>query len=428
MPVSRKRRPRPTSRRRNAHRKRPAYTSGPGLEEVPLRTLLAEPPDTDTVECLRRGLEAGARGDAEDALKHELSGAYILQNPCRFMLHDLIEQGADAPPWAYSRWCADLAYRSMLMAEDPRADEAVRFVMATLHTYAVQRVADDPIDFRVLGASVAASDHVAQDIALYALGGLRDYLEHRAGPGLLMRCDRIREWVDSDIGAYELVQITGCRLVLRSFADGGQVEALNIGAASQAGDEAFVGRLVPITAEPGLMFATRPMTVDRVTAQAVAASRGNDDPLAWVWALSDAVGSGRATEGFHHTETTLYTSDLPLPDLVFDRNGVLQTEESEAGRIVELRAKGYPFLVANAVGVLEVGLIAAQVSDRSAAVVAPHVAAALATPGAYAAAARECVGPGTARAWRILAAAAPDHVADRLNALADLAAANLIIR
>jgi hypothetical protein len=101
--------------------------------------------------------------------------------------------------------------------------------------------------------------------------------------------------------------------------------------------------------------------------------------------------------------------------------GEAASADEEAGRITDLRAKGYSAAVANALAVIEVGLISAEVSDRAAAVVSPHVVAALSTPGAFEAAAIECTGPDTADAWRILAAGVPEHVAERLHSLAGLA-------
>ena len=104
---------------------------------------------------------------------------------------------------------------------------------------------------------------------------------------------------------------------------------------------------------------------------------------------------------------------MPIPEV-----SLRDEKPSEAGRLVELRAKGYSADVANALGVLEVGLIAAGVSDQAAAVVAPHVAAALAIPGTFAAAQAECTGPDTADAWRVLAGVIPEHLTEQCRLLA----------
>lgn len=388
------------------------------MRRVSVRTLLETPPDSEDLDCIARALEAGRQGDAATSLAHELSGLVILESPHRHAMQDLIDQGEHAPPWAYSRWCADLAYRSMLMAADPRIDEAVHMVMTTLHLDAAERAIDDT-DALHLGTRIASGDHVAQDIALYELGGLRDYVLEHAGPGLLERTDKVLGWADeARVGAYEVLGLRGCRLVLRDMSDSRTVEVLNVGAFTGVDAPALVGRLAPITAEPGLMFARRPLPVDLRTAGRVGESVNDDDALGWLWALSFSLCEG-ATEGFHLTPSTPYTSDLPYP-----RYAGCEGEfdpESASPRVAELCALGHDPVVANALCVLEMGLTAAQVSDLAAAGVSPHVMAALATPGVYESAKTECVGPETAAAWRVLAGVVPDHGTDRLLELAALA-------
>ena len=137
--------------------------------------------------------------------------------------------------------------------------------------------------------------------------------------------------------------------------------------------------------------------------------------MAWLVRLSEAMFQHGLREGFHATPTTPFTSDLPFLDIDEHRDA-----PSEAGRIVELRAKGHSSEVANALGVLEVGLIAAGVSDEAAAVVGPHIAAVLAIPAVFAAAQEECTGTGTADGWRVLAGVVPDHLTEHCLRLAAL--------
>lgn len=419
MPVSRKRR-RPSTRRPSTphpstRRARPAAHEREDREvvEVSLRDLLLREPDEADTACLARALEAGARGDAQAALAHELSGTVIVQSLHRFVMQDLLDHGELAPAWAYSRWCLDLAYRSMLLTQDPRTDAAVRYVLATLYPESVERAGEDEDEWRMLGTRLAASDDTVQGIALFELGGLADYLREVAEPGLLTRTDRVHEWADASVGVYRLETLQGCRRVLRDLVSGDRVEVLNIGSANAGPGDALIGRIVPITDEPGLMFASHPMWVDDQTAQTVAAAVRGGEPLGWLMGLSEAMAERRLPEGFHTTPTTPFTSDLPIPEV-----DLHDEKPSEAGRIVELRAKGHSAEVANALGVLEVGLIAAGVSDNAAAAVAPHVTAALVTPGAFAAAQTECTGPDTADAWRILAGVVPGHLTERCLVLA----------
>ena len=388
------------------------------VARVSMRDLVENPPDAHDIDCLRRALDAGARGDAPASLAHELAGSVIVETLHRFALKDLVDHGDTAPAWAYSRWCADLAYRSMFLAEDPRVDAAVRYVMAWLYPESVSRALDDAVEFKVLGTALAAGDHLVADLALYEFGGLADYIEERAETGLLDRTDRVQDWAKAPMRVFEFVDFRGCRLVLRDLVDGGEVQALNLGGRSEASDDGLIGRLVPITSEPGLMFAAAPISVDMGMARTVADALRMPEPLGWLCELSTALVDGRCQEGFHRTPSTWSTSDLPIPEAVV---GEAASAHEEAGRITDLRAKGYPADVANALAVLEVGLISAEVSDRTAAVVSPHVVAALGTPGTFEAAATECTRSDTADAWRILAAVVPDHVAERCRTLARIA-------
>jgi hypothetical protein len=305
----------------------------------------------------------------------------------------------------------------MLLVQDPRTDAAIGCVLAALYPESLERAGEDDDEWRVLGTRLAASDHAVQDIALFEMGGLADYLSEVAQPGLLTRTDRIHEWAEASIGVYRVEALQGCRLVLRDLVGGDPVEVLNLGSANSGPGDALIGRVVPTSDEPGLIFASHPMCLDDQAAQAVAEAVRGGEPLGWLYGLAEAMAEGGLAEGFHAVPLTPYTSDLAI------RGVDLRDEKpSEAGRIVELRAKGHSADVANALGVLEVGLIAAGISDQAAAAAAPHVAAALATPGAFAAAQAECTGRDMADSWRVLAGVVPDHLTElcrRLAAQAD---------
>lgn len=365
---------------------------------------------------MRAALDAGARGDLEACLRHELSGAVVLESPRYAQLHDLLDLGDAAPAWAYSRWCLDLAYRTMLLDPVPLADHAVKMVLAALYPESLGRALGDLTAFRVLGTRVAAIDTVVEDVALFELGGLHDYLDHVAQPGLIGRADRIAEWADARMGVFAYRATRGCRLVLTDMRTGRDVEVLNIGAMSMVGEEHLVGRLVPISAEPGLMFASRPIPVDPATAEDIADAALDDElgSLTWLFALGLAVELDRAPEGFHVVGITPYSSDLPY--LISSGD-----EPEEAPYIAELRAKGYSEDVAHAVGSIDVALLAAELSDQGAAAAGPHVTAALTIPGGFDAAIVECTAPETAKAWELLTAVVPEHVAPRCRELAERA-------
>ena len=111
------------------------------------------------------------------------------------------------------------------------------------------------------------------------------------------------------------------------------------------------------------------------------------------------------------TEQTPFTSDLTIM-------APQDRAEPVAPRMQDLIDRGHSAAVADAIGVLEVGLIAAEVNADSVGPVVPHVTAALQVPGAFEAAIDECTGPGTAQGWLLLAEAAPEHVRQRCLDLA----------
>jgi hypothetical protein len=214
------------------------------------------------------------------------------------------------------------------------------------------------------------------------------------------------------MGAYGFVDTSGATLLLRDLTSDEEVRVLNIGAMSaRSRGDCLVGRIVPICSAPGLMFESRPVAVDTVTAQAVAVLIRDEEPLGWLTALADARDDGRLPIGFSCTEQTPFTSDLT----------VLSREEREqppAPRMSDLMRKGHSADVANAVGVLEVGLISAQVNPNSVGPVVPHVMAAMRVPGAFEAALVECTAPHDALGWEVLAEAVSEQVRLRCLELA----------
>lgn len=432
MPNSRNRRHRPTraktrrSMSQERRRARVETVAGAETESVALRELLQGPPTSKDLAAVTNSFESGKKGDLADCLRHELSGRYILESPHRFMLQDLLDQGENAAAWAYSRWCLDLAAQSMLLTNDPRFDRAVEFVTLAMYPATADELIEfqDVESFRMLAAQVAASDPIVRDLALFESGGLRDFIENTAQPGLLDRTDNIGRWVASAVSAYKFKDFRGCRLVLQDLVRGEEIEVLNLGAMSETVDECLVGRVVPISTEPGWMFATRPLAVDEHTARGVVTAGRIGGPLGWCTVLGIAVEDGRLSEGFH-CGFTPFTSDLLLPELVVDDEGS-STEAGfqlpgQAAYLTELAARGHSADVANALAVLELCLTAAGISDHAAAVSAPHVTAALQTRGAFEAAREECTRPDAADAWWILAAVVPEHLAERCRVLARLA-------
>lgn len=406
MPKSRNRR---KSRPRRPHARREVITLRPGQDITPFLT-------PDDIAHLAGAIDAAARGDVRGTIEHELAGLVVEESLTVPRLQDLLVSDA-VPAWVYSRWCVDQALRWMLFHEDPRTDEAARITLASTHRDRLDTLLDDPTGLIEYGNLVVAADWVCHQLATYEYGGLADFLDLRAESGLLDKSDRVHDWWAAPMSVYAFLEMAGSALVLHDLVTDDEVRALNVGAMSdRAGRDLLLGRVVPISTEPGLMFESRPIALDAETAQDAASRIRAGRRLGWLAALAAARDQGRLPIGFSCTEHTLFTSDLVArwPD---------ELGEEPAPRMQDLMSRGHSYAVANAVGVLECALIAARISPDSVGAVVPHVAAAMGVPGAFEAALLECAGPDTAAEWRVLAGVTPEHVSGRCHALADRAGA-----
>ncbi len=378
--------------------------------------------------------EAAARGDAEAALHHLMAGAVVVGSPLPHQLRELALLGDEAPPWAYSRWCVGQAYRWLLLVQDPRT------TLAVLDTIAAAYPDADPdrpfgVERVEFGTRVAAGDWICQQLAVHEYDGLLDFLDVRAEDGLLSRTDRVRSWATARMGAFRLDHLVGDRLVLTDLATRGEVEALNIGAATDRRLGAYLlGRLVPVSVEPGSMFESRPVEIDATTAGHVALSVREGDPLGWLDAVEVARRQGRLAPYFSTGQTTLLTSDIVPERWAVEperagrparRVGGPDEEDDDgavAARLAELRAAGLDDLQANGVMVAEVALLVAEASPQAAAAVGPHLAVVLVEPRVRAAVRRHCTAPEDAPAWSLLAHCTPEPARSRCRELAEQSA------
>jgi hypothetical protein len=406
MPKSRKRKIR---RKSGQPRRQRIATLRPGQD---LSHLLTE----EDHELMRAEIDAGARGDALAALNFHEAGLQVEGSLRRYQLRELVILGDDAPPWAYSRWCLDVAYHWMLLEQDPRVDDAVRQLMLCTHVDAAMATLDDPVAFAELGTRIAAGDRLCQQLALYEYGGLWDFLDVKAESGLIDRCDQILAWSEQPMNGYVIKDARGPLLHAVDLRTGGEVDVLNIGALTDLDRGApVIGRLGPISSDPGLMFQGRPIAVDLTTAQGVAESSGpQDDWPRWVPAVADGAHDGRLPHAFSCDRPTLYCSDIAAID-----EGVDSDDLDAPGRLTELRATGLDDIVANGVMVAEVALIAVEVSGPDAvSAVGPHLASVIVEPRVLEALRVHCTGPEHEHHWDILAAGTVEPVRSRCTELA----------
>jgi hypothetical protein len=256
-----------------------------------------------------RAADAAAMADARLAWEHETAGLYVVESPYRHQLREIADLGDRAPGWLYSRWCAAQAYRWMLMERDPRTDAAVRETMAVSHWEFLGDLADVS-EFREYGTRIAAGDWICEELCVHEFRGLADFLDVRATDVLLDRCDQVREWVGAPMSGYLLDQAGGDRLIATDLRTDLRLEVLNIGAMrGRAPGAAVLGRVVPIGTGPGAMFASRPVEVDRLTADLAARLTTPEDPTGWLDAIMDGRSSGRLAPYFSCIGGTLFSSD-----------------------------------------------------------------------------------------------------------------------
>lgn len=412
MPRSRKRKPR---RKSTPPRRRRVATIRPGQD---MSHLLTE----EDHELMRAEIDAGARGDALAAYHSHVAGLQMEGGLYPFMLRELVILGDEAPPWMYSRWCLDLAYRWMLIEHDPRVGDAVKQLMLMSHLEETEPLLDDPVALGELGNCIASADRLSEELALQEYGGIYDFIDIKAEDGLLDRCDHIVEWAVAEVGGYVIQDAVGPLLRVVDLADNRELEVLNIGALTdrdRARDEPVIGRLGPISSTPGLMFQRRPISVDLKTAQGVANSEGpQDDWPLWVPAVSDGCLEGRLPYGFSCGVRTLYSSDI----LPMDAELVDELDDLEPpGRLLELRKAGLDDFVANGVMVAEVALIAVEVSGADAvSAVGPHLATVMVEPRVVEALRVHCTAPEHEHHWDVLAAGSIEPVRSRCTELARL--------
>ena len=384
---------------RARRRKRQAGRRGVALDPTTFtRDFEALLTDAD-VEQLLLCVEAGAAGDAARALRHYRNGPHVAGCPHEHHLHELVDLGDEAPGWVYSRWTAGQAYRWMLVEQDPRVERAVLETIRTAHADADP---DRPygLDVREFTTRLAASDWVCEQLAVHEYGGLLDFLDVKAGPGLLRRADRVRAWAEAPMGGYRLEGVHRDRLQVTDLHSGAPLEALNLGALVDLDrGTSVLGRLVPVEAAPGLMFESRPLPVPHDVARRVPDLVAGEGPAAWTTALGDASRQGRLPPHFSHGRATTLSSDL--------------VPESWGGGVGQD--------VDNALDVCRVALLAVEaVSERAAEAVAANVAAVLVDSAVWAAARERLAAPGHAAAWGMLAEWVPQPVRRRCLELARL--------
>jgi hypothetical protein len=365
---------------------------------------------------LRESARAAADGRVERALElYDGVQAVAGSEPSRGM-RQLLELGDDAPPWAWSRWIREQAFRWFSSNNQSRIEAA--FELAADVAYPTG------IDADKVGL-VLARDWIVRQVLLYELGGLGDFVVNVAGEDLLARGEPMIEWRCALMGAYQFVDETADCTRLLDLETEEWIEVLNVGSMMDVEPGGYVlGRVVPISSGPGQMFESRPLKVDERTArrfgarwmqleeQMQADDCGCDpdecdglscapldhDPPNWWEELQDASHEGRVPELFSlHLEYPLLT-DVPSMMWRCAANGAPDPE-----LVSELLRSGTPRPVADAVQVAVYGLVSAPLHGKGLTAGGPIYGAALLEPGAMNVLRERFTLPQYAAGWRAVA-------------------------
>lgn len=327
----------------------------------------------DEARHVRAACMAFDKGDIARALRHLSSVPRLATSSWAEELRELEEAGEKAPGWLWCRATLRQAFRSAVLdGQEQLRAAAVAVVAATYPHHDV----DETSVVAMIGKAMAA-DELVRDSVLFDVGALEHYLHTRASAELMARMPLVSSWPLVQRSVYRLGDLEDDRLWVTDLVTREQHTLLHIGAAVGLDPSACVlGRVAPITEQPGSLLVSRPLHVDDRSATELAdawrrAGAGDGrDPLP---VLSDAVASGRMPGAPALAAGSMCLgSDLqPHPEDFDDDPG------EPAPRVRELMESGLSMMDAQHVVVVEMALwIAREVPDVLP-VVAAHAAIAL---------------------------------------------------
>jgi hypothetical protein len=298
------------------------------------------------------------------------------------------------------------------LSEDTLIDPAVEFERVLTAAYVndvdiSRRPEFAPEDFWV---TLLHCDWIVRQLQVYEGGELRRLVEERAGQRLLERADSIAAWVDAPMRGLQLRSLpVGPTLWFTDLATGERLDVLNLGLACDHGTGTpFIGRVVPTSVEPGLMFEWMPLRVDLPTAREVAALGGRPDE--WVEALIRAHAEWRLPGMYSWNDEMNPMSDICAK--AFTR--LLRPHQVDGLRSLS----GQALMVEMAVTACANALRLVRADDEELYEVGPMVSSALLWPGAFEAVQQRLARPRFSVIWRDLADQVPEPARSRLLRLA----------
>ncbi len=398
-----------------------------------------------------RCMKAQAARDVGTAIGNYVWGPYPEAAYEAFDLIELSQLGDDAPPWAYSRWIGRQSQRWLAAVADPRVRECAAEAFATTHEdFSVldppwlppfdpdsfdDGEDEDEEDSLEWAWEVMSREFVANWLAFqlcaYELGGMRDFLEREASDALIEASDHPYEWADAKLGVYIYGWRQGDTLSVYDLQNKQERTVLHLGASSDVPECTIVlGRLVPITQEPGLMFESRPLVIDPETARGIVGLAKEYD-ADWLSELWKAVVAGRLPDGFASVGFTPLTSDLlrgPPLDVRAELNPSASLLDNlvdfpeDAERVRELLAAGLSEPVADGVRTCEIVLEGSDGRPQTIPSLAPLAAQYLINDEVYEALLVHCTDAEHERTWRLIADCVLAHLRPRCHVLASACA------
>ena len=216
----------------------------------------------------------------------------------------------------WARWAAYQCTRS----EDPQHRSgrlqrvALDYVVRMFYADRLEQAyaaGEDPVQ---LLASVVGESWLFHQLCTHDLGGLQLFMTELASGRLASQHGFVQSWTGTPMGGYRLNGLGDGSLVVRDLGSNRNLTLLNLGAAVQCDEGAWlIGRVVPTGTRPALMFDTRPVAVDETTARAVAQT---PTPRGWVLAVVQVLDEGRLDRDRFESEDLEIATDVPSLALV----------------------------------------------------------------------------------------------------------------
>jgi len=275
---------------------------------------------------VRACADAELRADASGALEHYERVPMFDGSLHHKRLQTLSDLGPAAPAWLWSRWMTIQARRPVWSGCGDGPDPALDLTLDRVYPYGVDPSRMDDFAPEAFAMTIHERDWVHRQLTVYELGGL-DEVVRRGSDRLLSGADQPDSWARAPMRGLRLESGGGEHARLVDLATRDVVEVLDLGIKESYPGEHVIGRLVPTTTAPGVMFEWMPLSVDETTAGMVA-----EQPGKWLDTLAERARSRALPVMFSYLDDdTSMTADLPV------RCWMALLEEEDIGQLPLVR-------------------------------------------------------------------------------------------